>query len=120
MHVRDLFDLSGRDVEIVRDVVRPTRPPRHDVPVPPVEPDDGPVRPVPSDGTEAPVVGLEDVRSVTQAIAKRLRRAGIDTANELVATPETRLRDVLGNRTNTIRKAAIMALRLASRPREDS
>lgn len=106
----------------------PTRPTRPDTPTrpsephEPVEPDSPtrPDRPTRPDTPRRPQpenvdVTIESVRGIGPATAERLHAAGVDSAQALLALPEDRLADLVGNAAPRLRLAAREAID-AARP----
>ena len=106
----------------------PTRPTRSDTPTgpsaptEPVQPDSParPSRPTRPDGPRAPQpddvdVSIESVRGIGPVNAERLHAAGAHTAQALLALPEDRLADLVGNAAPRLRVAAQEAID-AARP----
>ena len=108
--------LAGKGDVVIRPVgpVQPEDPVKPDDPVRPDDPvkPAGPIGPEPGGGAVARVP-LGSVRGIGPAVAERLRAEGIADANALAVFPLDKLRDILGQRADTIREAALDALREA-------
>jgi len=118
------------DVIVARPVT-PARPdlrepitPTPDVPEDPNAPVDRPTEPVrPDTDVREPArdveVPLRDVEGVGRLAEARLREAGINTGNDLVARPIEDLRNIRGVRADALREAALNAMRNARRRNND-
>lgn len=102
--------------------VRPSEPAPRGDPTPPITPR-RPVAPTEGDRQamrSVAAIGLETVRGVGPAMAERLREAGIEDADAILAAGPEKLRDILGSRADAIHASAAEAVREArGRPDDD-
>jgi hypothetical protein len=109
-------DLAPRPVVVRPVVVRPRGPVTPDPVTPdPVKPDPVKPDPVKPDPVKPDRLPLASVAGLGPTLIARLAAAGVTDVESLLALPQDKLAEILGNRAAAIRKAALAALRAAGR-----